>query len=68
MFRWLLIGAMAIVLMTSPVAISQDQEIVNCCIRPCSCLPNAKPQCVKITKEECERKRGEVVADCMLCD
>ncbi|HMK37570.1 MAG TPA: hypothetical protein VK463_21035 [Desulfomonilaceae bacterium] len=53
-----------------PVTLAQDYEIVNCCIKPCSCLGSkaGKPECKKISRSECKRLGGEVVVDCILCD
>jgi hypothetical protein len=46
-----------------------DTEMIDCCIKPCSCLPpeSRKPSCRQMRADECKRLGGEKVADCMMC-
>jgi hypothetical protein len=45
-------------------------EVIDCCIKPCSCLPpeSRKPSCKPMRADECKRLGGERVVDCMLCN
>lgn len=51
-------------------SIAEDQEMVTCCIKPCSCLGSkaGKPECKEMRRSECKRLGGEPVADCLMCD
>jgi hypothetical protein len=63
-----LIAFLALIIISVPVSVLPEDDMVFCCIRPCTCLPNAKPSCVKKSRAECEREKGEIVPDCVLCD
>ncbi len=66
--RYLILAIVGLALIIVPGAVSSDDDMVYCCKRPCTCQPKAKPTCTKVSRLECEREKGEVVADCMLCD
>ncbi|MBI5250149.1 MAG: hypothetical protein HY912_11705 [Desulfomonile tiedjei] len=66
--RYAILIIVTLGLVMVPAAVLPEDDMVFCCIRPCTCLPDAKPKCVKKSRIECEREKGEVVADCMLCD
>jgi hypothetical protein len=55
---------------SGPALMASDDEIVDCCIKPCSCLGSkaGKSECKKIRRSECKRLGGEAVMDCALCD
>lgn len=56
----------SLTLLASAHVVSPDDE-VDCCIKSCS-WTKQKPQCIKTTKDDCLKQRGEVVVDCLLCD
>lgn len=66
-----IIGIMCLagLVFTAPVTVAFDQDEIDCCIKPCSCLPaeKRKPTCSKKTRGECKRLGGEEVVDCILC-
>ena len=62
-----IIAIMILIPIAFPVSVLPDDDMVFCCIRPCTCLPNAQPKCEKKPRYECEREKGEIVSDCMLC-
>ncbi len=62
--------SLMVLLVTGPITVAQEHEIVHCCIKPCSCRGSSAgpPECKQISRSECKRLGGEAVADCMLCD
>jgi hypothetical protein len=60
---------LSVFLFSAPITVAFDQDIVDCCLKPCSCLPEEKrkPSCSKQTIAECKRMGGEVVSDCVMC-
>jgi len=44
-----------------------DGSKIDCCIRGCT-WKASEPECIKTTRSECARMRGEVVGDCSLCE
>jgi hypothetical protein len=66
--RYAIATIVALAIITIPVSVLPEDDMVFCCIRPCTCLPNKKPTCERKSRIECQQEKGEVVADCMLCD
>lgn len=67
-FRYIVLAIVGLALIAVPGAVSSEDDTVFCCKRPCTCQPDKKPTCTKMSRIECEREKGEIVADCMLCD